>query len=90
MIYPSDEQIKVSNSVHSIAVSRDVSTPGYSFPNASILSYQKPFLAAGLQGKLGCLGCSMLGDIQPTPLNLGDWILIGGLAVLVLPHFFKS
>lgn len=87
MIYPEDERIMVSHSVHSLAPMRDVSTPGYDFPSENLLAYQKPFLAAGMRGLSGCGFCGGLGD--SSSLNMGDWLLIGLAAAFVIPHFVK-
>ena len=95
MIYPEDERIKISKSVHSIAVSRDVTTPGYGFPSEQILAYQKPFLAAGMQGLSGCLGCTGLmgtsgeGEVKEG-LGMWDYILMALGGMLVVPHFLKK
>lgn len=94
MIYPEDEKISISPLTQSIAVSRDVSTPGYSFPNQMNLKVTKQFLKAGMQGLggcadgcSGCTGCRGIGDMST--LNLGDWALLGLAAFFVVPHFMK-
>lgn len=88
MIYPADEQIKISNLTHSIAVSRDVTTPGYRFPSEQNLVVTKDFLTAGLQG-LGCVGCPSCSCKGMGELSLGDMAIVGLLALIVVPHLIK-
>lgn len=81
MIYPADERIMVSKSVHSIAVKNDISTPSYNFPNKQNMLVEKEFLTAGMQG-LGCIGCAALGEV---PTSIWGLIGVGFLAVMLLP-----
>ena len=88
MIYPDDERINVSKSNHSIAVVRDVTTPGYSFPSEQLLKTQKSFLTAGMQGLHGCGFCGGLGDTESSP-TLTTILGLVSLVVFLLPPRYK-
>lgn len=79
MLSPADERIRISPSVHSISVQRDVTTPGYKFPNEGLFDYQKPFLAAGMRGLGGCGACGGLGGTSISTL-----VMIGLAAAFFL------
>lgn len=92
MIYPEDERIQISNSVHSIGVSRDITTPSYTFPNAKNMEVEKSFLTAGLRG-MGCgCGCNKagIGGTSSDSLGIMDWLLIAGVSIFIVPHFLTS